>query len=511
MQNVLSQHVRVRIAPSPTGKLHIGTALAALFNYLFAKRNNGRFILRLEDTDKDRSKSEFDEEIVLYLRWLGMSWDEGALPGGKNTGADGPYRSSERMNLYRPYIEKLLEKGRAFYCFMTEAHLDDLRKKADADGTAFLMRSPWRDAPLAEARKKVAYGEEHVIRFKVPSGRGAVAFDDCIRGRTEISVDVIEDFAIAKDADTALYNFAVAVDDHLMRISHVIRGEDHISNTPKQLLLYEALDWHPPEFAHLPLILGPDRSKLSKRHGATSIAEFAAQGYLPEALVNFMALLGWNPGDARELFSLRDLEKEFGLERVQKSGAVFNQEKLDWVNAQHIKRLSDDELAERLMEHLRQYSGNEKKRDAIHDEFAAHTPAKRTSIARLVKDRLQKLSEFPQYTEFLFAEPVYGADLLRWKTMSDEEIAQSLTVTKKLLGDIPSERFNAEWLNAELNEYAVALAERGIVDKGTVFWPLRVALTGRKTSPPPVPIMEILGKEKTLQRIAAAVSIVKKT
>jgi len=504
MNNNKSQLIRVRIAPSPTGRLHIGTARTALFNYLFARHNGGKFILRIEDTDKERSKKEFEDEIVSYLRWLGIEWDEG------------PYRQSERIATHRPYIEKLLKEGKAFYCFMTEAELDAERKKAEAVGMAFLIRSPYRDLSLVDAKKKVETGEEYVIRFRVQDLPGpggsyeSVHFDDLIRGVVLVAPHVIEDFAIAKDLDTPLYNLAAVVDDHEMNISHVIRGEDHISNTPKQLLLYKAFEWQEPIFAHLPLILGPDRSKLSKRHGATSVADFEAQGYLPEALVNFMALLGWNPGDEREIFTLSELEKEFSLERVQKSGAIFNQEKLDWMNAQHVKRLSDAELVKRITRHLQQFSGNNETHNAVRDGFMEYPPHKQVTVIRLVKDRLQKLSEFSELTEFLFAEPVCDTELLRWKTMSDEEIFQSLTAIKKLFGDIPNERFNAEWLNTKLNEYVVGCADKGITDKGTVFWPLRVALTDRKASPPPAPIMEILGKEKTLQRITAAVDLVKK-
>ena len=289
--------LRVRIAPSPTGPLHIGTARTALFNYLFAKKHNNSFILRIEDTDLERSDSKYEKDIIDGLKWLGIEWDE-------------LYKQSKRTKTYEKYLKKLLDSGHAY--------------------------------------------EDEIIWFKNPKKK--VVFDDLIRGRVEFDSSLFDDFSIAKDLKTPLYNFAVVIDDYEMKISHVIRGEDHISNTPKQILIQEALGLPAPNYAHLPLILGPDKTKLSKRHGAVSIIDYKEQGYLPEALINFMALLGWSaqggPGNDRELFSVKELIKEFSLEKIQKGGAIFNIEKLDWFNGHYIRQLSLDKLTEMCTPYL---------------------------------------------------------------------------------------------------------------------------------------------------------------
>ena len=320
--------IRVRIAPSPTGPLHIGTARTALFNYLFAKKFGGHFILRIEDTDLERSDKKYEKDIFEGLAWLGIDADEG--PAGATTNNRqpttdnnyGPYRQSERLATYRPYLEKLLNEGSAFYCFHSEKELEAEKKMLMTDKKPLMHWCEFRDLSFADAKKKL--GQSHIIRFKTSHGQ-KIVFTDLIRGELSFDSDLIGDFSIAKDIDVPLYNFAVVIDDFEMKISHVIRGEDHISNTPKQLLLIEALGFNKPEYAHLPLILGTDRSKLSKRHGATSVNEYQ-KDYLPEALFNFMALLGWNPGDEREIFSKEELVKEFSLEKIHKAGAIFNLE-----------------------------------------------------------------------------------------------------------------------------------------------------------------------------------------
>ena len=316
--------VRTRFPPSPTGYLHVGGARTALFNYLFAKKHGGDFVLRIEDTDLERSDPEFETDIFESLAWLGIMADESPEKGGPYA----PYRQSERRDSYTPHLKKLLNAGAAFYCSHREAELEAEKKE--------LMRAGKNPVHLCDGRERsrreqerLAEEKESIIRFKTPAGQ-TLRFTDLIRGGITFASDLIGDFSIAKDLRTPLYNFAVAVDDAEMEISHVIRGEDHISNTPKQLLLQEALGLGTPQYAHLPLILGLDRSKLSKRHGATAIREFQDAGYLPEALVNFMALLGWNPGTDQEVFSIAELVAQFDLAKVQKSGAAFNVEKLDW-------------------------------------------------------------------------------------------------------------------------------------------------------------------------------------
>ena len=463
--------IRTRIAPSPTGYFHIGTARTALFNYLFAKRQGGTFVLRIEDTDLERSDPEYGRDIFEALDWLGIAADESPLRGGEY----GPYRQSERIASYRPYLEQLVASGQAYHCPHTETELEAEKKALMAGGKNPVHVCEYRDGGTAPA----AGG---IIRFRTPDGRH-VAFADLIRGEISFESDLLGDFSIAKDLSIPLYNFAVTIDDHEMAISHVIRGEDHISNTPKQLLIAEALGFPPPAYAHLPLILGPDRAKLSKRHGATAIREFRDQGYLPEAILNFMALLGWNPGDDLEIFSLKELIEHFDLAKVQKSGAIFNGEKLDWMNGGYIRRRTPAELAALI----RPYLG-----DVEIDTAALE------KIAALEQPRLKKLSDLKEQAGYFFLEPEYPTDLLRWKQMGDDEIRASLEQTRDILAGMAENDFTREGLEARLFEVI------GKGDKGKILWPLRVALTGKRASPGPFEILEILGKNGGRQRIEAA-------
>jgi len=357
--------VRVRLAPSPTGPFHIGTARTALFNYLFAQKNQGSFILRIEDTDRERSKPEFEKEIMDSLKWLGIEWSEGPAPISQREigeirnskfeirnyiGEYGPYRQSEREEIYTKYLKKLLEEGKAYYCFCSEEELEAQRQYQLSIGEA--PRYPGKCADLVRevAEKWISEGKPSVIRFRVPSKK--VEFNDLIRGKMEFDTSLIGDIVIAKNLTQPLYNFACVVDDFEMKISHVIRGEDHISNTPKQLLIQEAFGFPRPNYGHLPLILGQDRTKLSKRHGATSISQYRKQGYLPESLVNLIAFLGWNPGIEREIYSIASLIKEFSLEKVQKGGAIFNIKRLDFLNGFYIRQRSVEKLTELCLPYL---------------------------------------------------------------------------------------------------------------------------------------------------------------
>lgn len=460
--------IRVRIAPSPTGLFHIGTARTALFNYLFAKKNQGSFILRIEDTDKERSKKKFEKDIMDGLKWLGLEWDE-------------LYYQSKRVKTHEKYLKKLLHSGQAY--------------------------------------------KKEIIWFKNPNKK--VVFRDLIRGRLEVDSSILGDFSLAKDLKTPLYNFAAVIDDYETRISHVIRGEDHISNTPKQILIYEALGWKPPQFAHLPLILGPDRSKLSKRHGAISLSEYKNQGYLAEALINFMAFLGWNPGNEQEMFSLKELSREFSLEKIQKGGAVFNIEKLDWYNGNYVRQIDLNTLTELCIPHLiknklikpefkleqdppaygayfikqKYFIGKSKKEISVE---------KIKQIVGLEKERMQKLSEAGEMTEFFFLEPKYKAGLLAWKEMKKSEIIKSLELSYSILCDVEADDFRAEKLKEILMpEAEKCLSKEGKIDRGRLLWPLRVALSGREKSPGPFEIAGILGKETVLKRIKQARNILK--
>jgi len=338
--------IRVRFAPSPTGFLHIGGARTAFFNYLFAKKNQGSFILRIEDTDIERSKPEYEKDIMESLKWLGIEWDEGPDIGGNY----GPYRQSERREIYKKYLEKLLAEDKAYYCFCSEDELEAQRQYQLSIGEAPRYSGKCAGLSKEVVEKYLAEGKPSVIRFKVPAKK--VGFEDLIRGKVEFDSTLLGDIVIAKDFSTPLYNFTCVIDDYEMRISQVIRGEDHLSNTPKQILIQEALGFPSPKYVHLPIILGPDRTKLSKRQGAVSVIQYRELGYLPEALINFIAFLGWNPGMEREIYSLPSLIKEFSLERIQKGGAIFNIKRLDFLNGFYIRGKSIERLTELCLPYL---------------------------------------------------------------------------------------------------------------------------------------------------------------
>ncbi len=433
--------------------------------------------MRIEDTDLERSDKKYEKDIFEGLQWLGIEADESP----EKRGPYGPYRQSERTEIYKKWCIKLLRDGKAFYCFHSEKELEEEKEKLLEAKRPPLHLCEYRTMNPDEGRVLSETKEDYIIRFKTPAGI-KISFTDLIRGEVNFESDLLGDFSIAKRPDVPLYNFAVVVDDEEMTISHVIRGEDHISNTPKQLLLIEALGFKKPEYAHLPLILGSDRSKLSKRHGATSVGEYREQGYLPEALFNFMALLGWNPGGNQEIFSKDELVKEFALEKVQKSGAVFDIIKLDWMNGEYIRNLSSDEL----LEHAKPFLPKNKK-----------TKSYLLKVVALEQPRVKRLSELPEKVDYFFKGPEYARELLRWKNMSDEEIIGSLDKATELLNKLV--RFNLHNLEKAFLKEAERLSDRGIL-----LWPLRVALTGKKASPGPFEIMEILGVEETKKRLLAA-------
>ncbi|MEK7098942.1 MAG: glutamate--tRNA ligase [Patescibacteria group bacterium] len=475
---------RVRIAPSPTGNLHVGTARAALFNYLFAENQSGTFILRIEDTDLERSDKKYEQNIFDGLRWLGINPDEGPEQGGPHA----PYRQTERTAVYEKHIRQLLAESKAFYCFHSEKELTAEKERMMAEKLPVLHGCAYRDMPPAEAEARVADISDFIIRFKTPQGR-SIVFPDLIRGDVAFSSDLIGDFSIAKRPDVPLYNFAVVVDDHAMNITHVIRGEDHIANTPKQILIAEALGFPAVAYAHLPLILGADRSKLSKRHGAMSVDEYRQQGYLPEALFNFMALLGWNPGGDQEIFSKEELIRSFSLEKVQKSGAIFDLKKLDWMNGEYIRALSVEELLVHAKDFL----------PKSHTLYPASYVLK---VLALEQPRLKKLSELAERVDYFFGASAYEKDLLRWKSISDEDIAVSLEYCEQILRSLGK---GASKDTIE-NTFMEAIGEG---DKGPILWPLRVALSGKKASPGPFEIMAILGVDESIGRVQAALQKVR--
>ncbi|KKQ92960.1 MAG: Glutamate-tRNA ligase [Candidatus Azambacteria bacterium GW2011_GWA2_39_10] len=472
--------IRVRFAPSPTGLFHIGSARSTLFNFLFAKTNGGKFILRIEDTDQERSKPEYEKDILESIKWLGLNWDEF-------------YRQSERLKLYAGYIKKLLLNGSAFYCFHSKEFLENEYEEQIKTKKNPAHHCEFRKLPI----KDVVYRlnkESGIIRFKTPLDF-EISFTDLIRGKISFNSDTLGgDFSLAKVESplkfTPLYNLAVVIDDYEMKISHVIRGEEHISNTPKQILIQRELNLTTPEYAHLPLILAPDRSKLSKRHGAASVMEYREMGYLPETLVNFLALLGWNPGSEKEIFTLAELIKKFDLGKVQKGGAIFNTEKLDWLNGHYIRSMPIDELTKKIIPFL--------EKDGL---LAGNNFEYIKKVVALEKLRLKKLSEIGERVAYFFKIPEYRPELLVWRDMLFKDIATSLKVSLETISYINETDFNCDNLEKILLKEAERAKNK---DRGRLLWPLRMALTGLEKSPGPFEIMEILGKKRTLERIETA-------
>jgi nondiscriminating glutamyl-tRNA synthetase len=481
-------NVRTRFAPSPTGPLHMGNARTALFNYLFAKKEGGVFVLRIEDTDKERSEPQWEKDLLENLAWLGLNWDEGPAfaeaTAGKG-GEYGPYSQSKRTEIYKPYLQQLLEQGKAYWCFCTAEDLEAQRQDQLSRGVAPKYKGTCRGLSKEEQKKQLQSRKPAIVRLLVPET--TVSFKDLIRGEIRFDMGLVGDTVLAKDLDTPLYNFTVVIDDYLMKITHVIRGEDHISNTPKQMVLEEALGFpHTIQYAHLPLILGEDRTKLSKRHGDNSVTRFRKEGYLPEAVVNFLALLGWNPGDEREIFSLENLVKEFSMDKVQKSGAVFNVQRLDWINGSYIRQKNTKDLAQLAAPYLPGVP-----LDAI----------EKTVV--LYKERLKKLSEIGELADFFFTEKLeYPKELLKWKQYLDKDIEKALQTAEQILSLIPE----ADWTKEVIGELLLKEAEK-IGDRGYLLWPMRVALTGKQASPGPFEVAEVLGKEKTVERIQAAIKL----
>jgi glutamyl-tRNA synthetase len=520
--------VRVRIAPSPTGFLHIGTARAALYNFLFAKKHKGVFVLRIEDTDLERSKKEYENDIIDSLKWLGIEWDEGPIAiSSEYIGDHGPYRQSERSDSYKKYLEKLLKEDKAYYCFCSEDELEAQRQYQMSIGEAPHYNGKCANLKKEEVKKLLDQGKKSVIRFRIPSKK--ISFEDIVREKMEFDSSLFGDIVIAKDLTSPLYNFAVVIDDFEMKISYVIRGEDHLSNTPKQILFQEALGFPQPKYAHIPLILGADRSKLSKRYGATSIKQYREDGYLPETLVNFMAFLGWNPGTEREIYSLNSLIKEFELQKVQKGGAIFKVKRLDFLNAFYIRQKSVDKLTELSLPFLiedgliiqefktKQYPPAYGAKEVVQSYKIAETKEEISfeflkNIISIYQERLVRVSEISGLTDFFFKDKMENdKELLKWKDMNDKEIKKSLEKTEKLLSKIKNDDWNKENLETILIPEAENFGKeiKAIGDRGYLLWPFRIALSGKKASAGPFDIAVILGKEKTLKRTKEAKELLK--
>ncbi|HJX39334.1 MAG TPA: glutamate--tRNA ligase [Anaerolineae bacterium] len=473
--------VRVRFAPSPTGFLHVGGARTALFNWLFARNQGGAFILRIEDTDLMRSTEESTGRILSSLRWLGLDWDEGPGVGGDFE----PYFQTQRLPFYRAAMEQLLGRGHAYYCYCTQEELQARRKAALAQ-----RRAPGYDRRCRYLTndERMALAEEDrtpAVRFAMPP-EGHTVVHDLIRGDVRFANDQLDDLVIMKADGTPTYNFAVVVDDMLMKISHVIRGDEHLANTPRQIRIYEALEYPLPEFAHVSMILGEDGSKLSKRHGATSLAEYWESGYLPEAMFNFLALLGWAYDDKTEIMTREEIIQRFRLDKVNPSPAVFSRQKLDWMNGVYIRGLDQDDLAMRLLPHLLQA-------DLKADEGMTRR------LVPLVQERIKVLRDAVELVDFFFTDKLhYQAEGLIGKKMDAADSLQALRRVVDVLEGVPS--FDEEALERPLRE----LTEQLGLKAGQLFGIIRVAITGKQVAPPLFGTLSILGRERTLARLRKA-------
>lgn len=477
--------VRVRYAPSPTGAPHIGNLRTALFNWLWARHNGGKFILRVEDTDQAREVDNGLELIMESLRFLGMNWDEGPDIGGEY----GPYHQSERLAVYKKYADELIDKGAAYYCYCTQEELTQMRKEQEARGEPTRYDRRCRKLTAQERADRQAKGLPRVVRLAVPL-EGSTTLPDFVHGDITIPNADVDDQVLMKSDGFPTYHMAVVVDDHLMGITHVMRGDEWISSFPKHILLYNAFGWTPPQFGHMPVVLGPDKKKLSKRHGATSVLQFRDEGYLVEALVNFMALLGWAYDGERELFSPDELIEVFTLDHIHSSPAVFDRAKLDWMNAQHLRSMDAQALTERLHPFLTR-AGLTVDAETIRE------------LVPLVRERIKRLDEIAPLVDFMFQDEIeYDPKLLVGNKMTAAQSLDALRAADEVLGILDS--LDDE---AKIEHDLRAAAEKLGLKPAQFFGVLRIALTGKSVTPPLAGAMKIMGKPKTMQRIARALEM----
>lgn len=487
----MMENVRVRFAPSPTGYLHIGGARTALFNYFFAKGRNGRFILRIEDTDTERLKEDSVSQILSSMRWLGMEWDEGPEKGGEF----GPYYQSQRQELYLREAKRLVDEGKAYYCFCTPEELEAERARQKEAGQALRYSGKCCSLNAEQVQERLKNGERAVIRIKSPK-EGEQVVDDLIRGQVVFQNDQLDDFIIIKSNGMPAYNFACVVDDHAMQINYVIRAEEHLSNTPKQVFLYEVLGYELPKFAHLSMILAPDRSKLSKRHGATSVEEFKAQGYLPEAIVNYLTLLGWSPGNDQEIFSVEETIRNFSLEKVSKTAAIYDVQKLTWMNGQYLTNGDLDAITEQAIPFLIANG-------LVTQEEAKTKYAYIKKVVDAVRERVKTLQEVAEAGAYFFKEVSDYDKKGIEKYFMKERAVELLTAGKEALEQV--EEFTME--NTE-SAYRKVIEKLGIKG-GEIIHPTRLALTGRTVGPGLFDIIALLGKDTCVQRIDRAIDYIK--
>jgi glutamyl-tRNA synthetase len=475
----MSTPIRVRFAPSPTGFLHLGGIRSALFDYLIARKTGGQFILRLEDTDRDRLVDGAAKAISGSLEWLGISPDEGVMPDGSQRGAYGPYVQSERLDIYAKYADELVRKGALYPCWCTPERLDGLRHDAQVAKVAFKYDRHCLNDPQS-------LDLPHVLRFRIPDDRGNISWNDIVRGPVSFNANELDDFVAIKSDGFPTYHFAATLDDHLMEITHVLRGDEWLPSTPKHLLLMETFGYEPPLYAHLPQVLGPDKAKLSKRHGAKPALDYREAGYLPEAVINFLSSLGWNAGEGstKELYTLDELVAVFSLERIQKSPAVFDAERLNWLNGQYIRQLSPEALLERC--------------EGFWPKAAQEYPtAYRLGALKLVHERLKYLSELSELTEFFFETPKLDLMLLT-KTFN-------APIAARVVGSVRDALRKSQWTEAGLEATLRPLAEKLEMKTGQLFGIIRAAITGRTAAPGLFATLSLIGKDETIERLDRAI------
>ncbi len=478
------EEIRVRFAPSPTGYLHVGGARTALFNWLFARNAGGKFILRIEDTDADRSRPELTTAILESLEWLGLHWDEG------------PYHQSERLDLYRGRAQELERLGHAYPCFCTTEELDARRRQAEQERRAWKYDGTCRDLSTEEREKRKGANLPFALRFRIPPG-GKTSFDDIVFGRVEIENSEIEDFVLLRSGGQPTYHMGVVTDDADMRITHVVRGADHLTNTFKQILMYRALSVPLPTFAHLPLILGPDRHRLSKRHGATAVGAYRDQGILPEAMANFLALLGWTPPEGKEIVPLAEMVRQFDLAAVSKSNAVFDPEKLVWMNSEYLRHLDQSDLLPRVAEEL-------KTAGLWRDEFAAAESARIGKSVQMLQTRARTLKDFSDSGRAFFTDDFDYQPQARAKFWKDAALAgwlEELSARLKPLGTFDP---------ANTEKCLRALAEEKGIKAGVLINASRVALTGQAVAPGLFDVMTVLGRDRVVERLHKAAAEIRK-
>jgi len=487
---------RVRFAPSPTGYLHVGGVRTALFNYLFARKNKGVFVLRIEDTDEVRSTETSTIQIIESLNWLGFDWDEGPFIKVEKDkfeieekGDYGPYFQSKRKEIYKNYIEKLIRDDKAYYCYCTPEELKNKREEALKQGRKPGYDGHCRNLKEEEKKEKIEKGVRPALRLKVPEDK-EIRFKDIIKGEIIFNSSDIEDFVIVKSSGIPTYNFACVIDDYEMKITHVIRGDDHISNTPKQILISCALGIESPQFAHLPMILGSDKTRLSKRHGATSIDEFKNQGYVPEALINYLALLGWGTEDSQQIFSKEELIEKFSLERCSKSRAVFDYEKLIWLNGYYIRNMDVDEIIKRASYFLER-SGLKYEEEKLKE------------ILILEKEKIKLLKDIPYLVSFFFLDDFEIEEDVKKRLHKFKDVEKHL---KNLIELLKKVNFQKDEIEKVLREYV----EKEGIKAGEIIHPVRYAVSGRTKGPSLFEMLEVLGKEKVLKRIKRFLEWLKK-